>query len=276
MKKTDGNIDSPHLFAFYSESSLEKAFFLEQEQLFIVCENTELWHRFSHVLRFSPGDCYQLFDKDFIYTLSLHELSKSSLARVTGRLLDKQPVVKINPEITLIVGLTKKESFGELAYAAGQLGIDRIVPLLSQKIHKNWWSEKEKERLYEKIRAGAEQAKSYVVSTLETPLLYEQLLQSFSSQSGSYQELLVLEPSASESLFSYLIGHKQALSKVSELTNNYVQKITLFIGPEGGFTSKELEEIRGLGARFVSLTEQILRTQDAVLLSVGIIRAAIF
>jgi RsmE family RNA methyltransferase len=43
------------------------------------------------------------------------------------------------------------------------------------------------------------------------------------------------------------------------------RKVTLFIGPEGGFTPQELEEAQGKGLISVSLGRRILRAETAAI-----------
>jgi 16S rRNA (uracil1498-N3)-methyltransferase len=49
------------------------------------------------------------------------------------------------------------------------------------------------------------------------------------------------------------------------------QTVTLVIGPEAGFSSKEIETLRSRGAEFVSLGRLVLRTETAALVAAAIV-----
>ena len=48
-------------------------------------------------------------------------------------------------------------------------------------------------------------------------------------------------------------------------------KIALFIGPEGGFDQKEIDDLINCGAKIVSLGKRILRTETASLTALSMI-----
>lgn len=257
-----------HLFAFYVHKD---SFLGNQEWLIgatICCKQHDLWHRITNVLRFSPGQQYELFDQEHVYTFQFVKSSKPSLAAVWGALISLKKIVKQAPSLHLYVGLTKREAFGDLLFTAGQFGVDEIVPLVSEKIHRNWWSEKEQVRAQEQIIAGAEQAKSYSVGRIKAPISSRE---AFAHEDLSNSLFIVLEASGKHSLYAYLQSNKSLGS---------YKKIGLLVGPEGGFTSKELLSFEELATpsccQMLTLTQAILRTQDAVLLALGMLRAAIF
>ena len=50
---------------------------------------------------------------------------------------------------------------------------------------------------------------------------------------------------------------------LKELKKTHEKNINLIIGPEGGFEEKEIEEIKRIGGRVVTLGDKILRTETA-------------
>jgi len=51
-----------------------------------------------------------------------------------------------------------------------------------------------------------------------------------------------------------------------------LQEITLFTGPEGGFTQEECAEAQAAGFQLVSLGPRILRTETAPVVALGIVQ----
>ena len=49
------------------------------------------------------------------------------------------------------------------------------------------------------------------------------------------------------------------------------QKVGVLIGPEGGFSNKEIELVKEHGAKIVSLGKRILRTETAAITAVGML-----
>ena len=59
--------------------------------------------------------------------------------------------------------------------------------------------------------------------------------------------------------------------KTKEIIGNLKpgEDVAIFIGPEGGFSEKEIETARALGFKTVSLGKRILRTETAAITAVG-------
>ncbi len=243
---------SKHCFALYV-SSLDKLNQDKDDTFFY--EDEKLWHRVTHVLRLKNGAKFELFDGLRFVRVMLVSAKERAKNRLYVRIIDKGSVVRQKPDVTLYVGLTKKDAFYEIIYAAGQFGIARIVPLLTKRIHKNWWTDKEMRRCREYLKAGAEQAKTYWFGSIEAPMPFDEAVNSAPEESP----LFVCNAQASVSLI-------EACKEIKG------QSLFLFIGPEGGFESYEELMLQENGVQSVTLSQAILRSQDASLLSFGIIR----
>ena len=62
-------------------------------------------------------------------------------------------------------------------------------------------------------------------------------------------------------------GLKQLLQQLSQQP----QKINLIVGPEGGLSAEEVEQLRQAGAVSASLGKRILRTETAGMVGVGVV-----
>jgi 16S rRNA (uracil1498-N3)-methyltransferase len=51
-------------------------------------------------------------------------------------------------------------------------------------------------------------------------------------------------------------------------------RIGVFIGPEGGFDSKEVEQLQSIGSEVISLGHRILRTETAALVAMSILQSS--
>ena len=71
-----------------------------------------------------------------------------------------------------------------------------------------------------------------------------------------------------------LVGSTQECESLKQILTNHKSEsmnIALFIGPEGGYSDKELELLSGGGVKHFSLGKRILRTETAAIASSAII-----
>ena len=157
--------------------------------------------------------------------------------------IDKSVVVdRKNVCITLYSGLLKNNKLDFVIQKAVELGVDRVVPFVSQNSAETKFAVERGERI---ALEAAKQCGSTYLSKVEPLEDFKQVL----SEIKTYDQVL----------FAYE-GEKRNSIKTSNLTG---QNIALIVGSEGGFTAEETALAKDAGAIVVTLGRRILRAETA-------------
>lgn len=231
-----------HIFSFYYLllQSTDHTRLIVTEESFV--------HRLYHVLRYQVGDECKLFNKELHAYVIIQEISKKNII-FTIKNIQKNRI--FHPNIVLLLPILKKESLEEAVYNAVVAGVSVIQLVVTQKCHRYKLLLNEFERLLKIVIAACEQSHYYDVPLLHAPLTLEQALATYSSN-----KLFFADPNG------------LTFSKIVWTSN-----ILLIIGPEGDLTSVEKDILQQHSVQLFSLTPTILRSQEAVLLSIGMIRS---
>ena len=215
-----------------------------------ITENTfditdkELVHQWKHVFRYNVGSQVVLFDgsgADFLCLIS----SLRNLG-ATVEVLQKKPTADITQRknIWLCVALLKKDNFDLVVQKATELGVSNILPVLCEH------SEKRKlnlERMQKIAIEATEQSGRGDIPVIHPPQTLAEIF-----QTGILpQEKVVFDPCG--------VPFKQYLASTSQVS------FALFVGPEGGFSEKEIVFLRSYNVPVVSLGTQILRAETAAI-----------
>ncbi|TSA46451.1 16S rRNA (uracil(1498)-N(3))-methyltransferase [bacterium] len=151
----------------------------------------------------------------------------------------------------LYCALIKRENFEWVAQKATEVGVSKIVPVISERTVK---LNLKRDRLLKIIKEAAEQSGRGIVPVLSEPI--------------NFGEALI---AAVKNNDLNLIFVPQAPIIVSGMNFKKENKIGIFIGPEGGWTEKELEESHKVGLKSVSLGNLTLRSETAAVVASHII-----
>ncbi len=163
-------------------------------------------------------------------------------------------------EITLCVGILKKEKWEYLLQKVTELGVTTIVPFESlrtvvknkeEKIHKKY------ERWNKILLEAAEQSKRESIPTL-LPIKKLKELNQFKSELNC----VAFEDASHDG------------NKLRDVLKNH-SSITLVIGPEGGFATEEIDYLMDQGFLCLSLGKRILRAETAAAHSVSAVSTLI-
>jgi 16S rRNA (uracil1498-N3)-methyltransferase len=141
--------------------------------------------------------------------------------------------------------LVKKDNFELVAQKVTEIGVTHIVPILCEH------SEKRKlntERLNKIVLEASEQSGRGDIPTIHEVMKIEEVFQ----KGILPQEKIVLHPEG-DALGKYMSGLHE------------VKSFAVFIGPEGGFSPKEIELLKSYNVPVVSLGDQILRAETAAI-----------
>ncbi len=151
-------------------------------------------------------------------------------------------------DITLALGVSKPKSFELSVQKATELGVKKIVPVLTRRSMPGFSGQKAAR--YEKIAVeAARQCGRSFVPTIAAP-------EDFGVVIGKAQDFGL-------SIMPWEEEEEVKIGTVIE--NNKSGNALVLIGPEGGFTTDEAERAKSAGVATVSLGPRILRAETAAL-----------
>lgn len=246
------NMKNAHEFALYVENFSSLLASVHDGTLTIADES--LAHRMQHVLRAEVGESCVLFDRQQYAQCTVQGyLKRAAVMRVES----VHATEKLSPEIIFLLPVLKKEAFETALYSLVESGATFIQPVITQKIHRQWITAKDMDRLQRIMIAAAEQAKQYhFAQLLEPQKLVDVLQQSYAGAS------IFFEPHGTPLLD---VAHAVRDQKPSSLR--------LLIGPEADLTDDEKALVASVGFTVCALTPTILRASSAAALAQGIFRS---
>lgn len=202
------------------------------------------------VLRLKPGDTVSVFDgegKEFAARVvqARREFAELALDEEIKTARPESPL-----QITLAVALLKGEKFDLVVQKATELGVNKIVPLITRyadiKLRDQSDAAKRVARWQRIALEAAKQSGRAVVPEVSLPVTFASLLD------------------VSCVLFSERGGHG--------LTQMETDQITAIIGSEGGWSDEEIEQARAAGAQIVTLGGRILRAETAAITAAALLQ----
>ncbi len=165
--------------------------------------------------------------------------------------------------VTLVFGVSKGSKNDEIIEGAVEVGVERILPALTERSIVRYSAEKRAERAERWSRvaaAAAKQSKRTTVPAVASPVELAALL----GELAGYDRVLV----AWEDAGADSPGLRAALGGLRDTGTG---RVALIVGPEGGLSEREVRSLAGLGARVVSLGETILRAETAAVVASALV-----
>ncbi len=161
-------------------------------------------------------------------------------------------------EIILCQSLPKFKKMDVIVNWATQLGVKKIVPVISERVIPHFGKEREKKKVERWKRISAEASK--ISGRVFIPEIYPVT---------KFEEALKIK---SDFSIIFWEGEKKPLQEIL----NYIPKkspltLKIFIGPEGGYSEEEVEMAKNYGAFPASLGRRILKVETASIISIGIL-----
>jgi len=217
-----------------------------------------LAHQLWKVLRLKSGDEITLLDNSGLeYRVRLEKLEKDQTeGSIVGELPGHEPTARI----ALYQALLKGERFEFVLQKGTEIGVSDFIPLQCERCVAGQPGEAKLERWQRIVREAAEQCGRARLPKLSSPLPLEE-----ACQNASGRRLLAWEGEGGRGLRDYL----KELRSNGRLEEN--KEFSLFIGPEGGFSQREVQVAEDYGVMSVSLGQRILRAETAGLVAAAII-----
>jgi 16S rRNA (uracil1498-N3)-methyltransferase len=200
--------------------------------------------RHSKALRMKDGDKLQLFDEKHDY--------EATLEGTNARILSKSEHKASGAEITLAISWPKGPRGDWLVEKATELGVRTIIPLLVRHSVVEPGSNKV-ERLRKVAINAAEQSGARFPTITEPKMLRDVL-------ADPYDFIVIADASGTPLTKDRLRSHTKGASTASPFSNPAVLAL---VGPEGGFTSDEIQDALAKDAMLASLGHTTLRTETA-------------
>lgn len=211
----------------------------------------------KNVLRMKPGERVLLSDGKG--TNCLCELMEIGSKEVRAKILP-EPVkdTELPVSVTLFQGLPKADKMEWIVQKAVELGVSGVVPVQMERSVVKLDAKKAESRRarWNSIaESAAKQSKRMIVPGVGALKTYGQVMEELSSF-----DLALLPYEDSESL-SGAGGMSLTRRLIGELKPG--MRCAVIIGPEGGFSDKEVATALQCGARSITLGKRILRTETA-------------
>jgi len=237
---------------FFSKNNFEKD---------SVVLHNETAHHIIHVLRMKAGAQVTLCDgNDTDYTATLRETdAKHGVCRFTLT----EPVeckTETPVPVTLYQSLPKGDKMEIVIQKSVELGVHKIVPLYTA--HSLVRDAEKKTVRYQRVaQSAAEQSMRGIVPEVSPPRTLAEALKEKESTSLS---LAALSPGEVTNFGGN--SPEVCFTPLRDIfTPALPDRISLWIGPEGGFSSEEIALLLESGAKAISLGARVLRTETAAL-----------
>ena len=195
----------------------------------------------------------------------IHRVGKSDEVETRFKLSEKV----FSKHVTLAECLPKQNKFDSIVAKATELGADKIIPLISDRTIARPGTIRAKTKLDRWARIAkesSEQCARDILPIIEDIRELDDWLKKIAANLGRFVEnkfdckgellLFCNEREQTETIQNILREFK-----ISDCDKN----IIILIGPEGGFSDREVREIKNIGGVSVSLGKRILKTDTAAI-----------
>ena len=218
-----------------------------------------LSRRLRSVLRMRRGDIVVLLDgRGYEYEAVLEDVDGAS---VRARVRERRPGLPEPPvDVVLYQSVIKGDRFDWVLEKGTELGVTRFVPLIVERsvVRPQSGVSARGERWQRIVTEAAEQCGRSRLPVVAPVTEFDEAL--------AFAAGLCLLPWEEERSLGLRTVLRQEMPSLQAGERPIV---SLFVGPEGGFTEKEVESARSRGVRVVSLGRRILRSETAGIASVA-------
>ena len=217
-----------------------------------------------NVLRLRPGDLVTVLDnRGNQYQV---EISILNPKQVKGQVVARSVAEEKNTiQLHLGFALTQREKVEWILQKCTELGASRLTPFIAERsLARAKVVDVSKVRRWEKIvQEAAEQSGRSRLPELGEVVFMDQLLKQVNLKRGI--GLVAWEGEVMDSLLNTLRKFSNEIQKT--------RRVTILIGPEGGFSEAEVALVQRAGLTTVSLGVQLLRMETAAVAACAVIMA---
>jgi len=214
-------------------------------------------HHLIRVCRLSAGDSVLVFDgQGNRYVVSLGATNTSHLV---AHILECCFVPATPPHITLFQGLPKSNKMDTIVQKGTEIGVNRVVPVNCERSvpKPDNMAERKRVQRWQRIAdEAAKQCKRPRLVEIQPPLDFDAALEYAREADLS---LMLWEAESSQHMKQVLREH------------NKPESVGLFVGPEGGFSPREVALATEKGWRTVRVGPNTLRTETAAIVGIVLV-----
>ncbi len=206
------------------------------------------------------------FSSSFDYRAVVNDIKDDSIILLVEENVEGN---ELPANIHLYQGISKYDKLEFVIEKAVELGANTITPISTEycvaKIDDKK-TEKKIDRFNKISKSAAEQSKRHIIPEIEEPIEFKKMILELSNKQGF--NLLFYENA------SGITETKKILSKIIDSIRSGTDKnidINVIIGPEGGFSEKEIEMAKNANINILSLGNRILRTETAAITALSIL-----
>lgn len=217
-------------------------------------------HHGLHVMRLRFGERVAVLDGaggEF-----LCEVTNFGKQSIDLRVTQRNSIPPLPYKITLLQAVPKGKNMDLIVQKATELGVSRIVPLLSERVVPHLESESGKVDKWRQVAIEAiKQSGSAWLPAIEAPVTPKEFL----ARNEKFDLPLIasLQPDS---------RHPRELFRDYYADRKHLpQSVCVWVGPEGDFTPAEMNAARSAGALPITLGRLILRTETAAIYCLSIL-----
>ncbi|TAK72207.1 MAG: 16S rRNA (uracil(1498)-N(3))-methyltransferase [Gammaproteobacteria bacterium] len=212
-------------------------------------------HHVGRVLRAKVGDYLILFNgQGGEYEAQITRMDKKNVEVDISRFIAREAESPL--DICLMQGMARGEKMDFIVQKAVELGVKKIIPLITERCNVRLEGEREEKRLahwQSVIISACEQSGRNRIPEMVMPLTLKAGLASLKADA-----CFVLSPYAS--------------SKLSSLTLPVRASVAVLIGPEGGLSEQEVVMAEKHGFLLLNVGPRVLRTETAAIAAMTLLQ----
>jgi 16S rRNA (uracil1498-N3)-methyltransferase len=222
----------------------------------------------TRVLRMGVGDTVSVFDgrgneySARVSSVLRRDVRVSLLSRI-------EPAAEPLVSLTLAQAVIKGDKMDDIVRDAVMLGVAAVQPLVTARTESTvaaLTNGNKIDRWQRVALASVKQSKRAVLPDVRRPLT----LEAFLGDPPAALRLMLVEPGAGGAGEAGQAGRAEPLSVLQG--QPVPSDATLFVGPEGGWTEKEIESARSHGVRLVTLGHRTLRADATPVAAISVLQ----
>ena len=208
----------------------------------------------TRVLRLKTGDDLVVFNGEGgEYRATVESVERRSASIKIGKFVDRN--VESPLELILVQGVSRGERMDYTVQKAVELGVSRIVPVLTERTVVNIKGDRQQRRRdhWQSVANSACEQCSRTIVPEVSPVV-------------SLQDWLSISKEGTR----LVLHHRADAGQMGSL--NPQGPISLLVGPEGGLSSSEIEAAVSIGYLPLSLGPRVLRTETAAVTALSVLQ----
>jgi 16S rRNA (uracil1498-N3)-methyltransferase len=223
----------------------------------VIFSDEKLLHRMINVLRLHTEDSCIFFDRHVQVNGIITNFMNKKQVAITVLVI--KPHVELQPDITFLLPVLKRDDYESALYALAELGVNTIQLVFTRKSVHQWAGQRDYERAQKILISAAEQSKNFVFPELNEPISFGDALKKYHT--------------ASVKIFFDPYGEK-FFDTMQKLHASIIQNgVVLLVGPEGDLHEEEKTMVSEYNFMFCALTPTIIRAVQAAALGAGFVRS---